>query len=233
MFSNISLYTIVLYGIPVILAITLHEAAHAWTAHKLGDNTAKSLGRVTANPIKHIDPVGTILVPLMLVLSASPFIFGWAKPVPVRFGVLGTKNISMRLSIVLVAAAGPISNLLMALAAALLTHLAVFFPSGINSTLLEVLSVAILVNVFFAVFNMIPIPPLDGGRIATGLLPANLAWPLMRLERYGFIIILVALIGLPYLGNAIGIRLDFASQVLSFVLNFALAPFFAIGNFGL
>ena len=148
MLANISITTIILYAIPVILAITLHEAAHAWTALKLGDSTAQGLGRVTLNPFKHIDPVGTILLPLMLVLTAAPFIFGWAKPVPVRFGILGTKTISRRMSIVLVAAAGPASNILMALIAALLSHLAFALPGEMAVLFSKMMLIAIFVNVF-------------------------------------------------------------------------------------
>lgn len=122
MFANLSLTTIIISAAAIIFAITLHEAAHAWSAMKLGDDTAKKLGRVTLNPVPSIDPIGTLLLPGMMILSGVPFVFGWAKPVPVMFGRLGTARISTRYAIVLVAIAGPTVNILIALIAAVLSH---------------------------------------------------------------------------------------------------------------
>ena len=183
--------------IPVLLAITLHEAAHGWVAKQLGDPTAFKLGRVTANPIKHIDPIGTILVPVVLgFVSGGALLFGWAKPVPVVFQNLRHPRRDM----VLVAAAGPLSNFLMASLWLLLGIVfwavgAYSLGNGIGGWLLGSWEMGILINTILMVVNLIPIPPLDGGRIATGLLlPQSAATALARFELFGLIIVVVLML---------------------------------------
>lgn len=204
MFDGIDLYTVSTWVLPVLLAVTFHEAAHGFVAWRLGDSTARRLGRISANPLRHVDPVGTVVLPGLLVLSKAPFIFGWAKPVPIDPRQLRQPRRDM----VLVAVAGPGSNLLMAIIAGLLAHLLVFAPSEAAQWLGDNLFNAILVNVLLAVFNMIPLPPLDGGRVAVGLLPLSLARPLARLERYGIFILLGVLLLLPMLGRAAGVEVN-------------------------
>jgi Zn-dependent protease len=191
---DFSVATIVLWAVPVVFAITLHEAAHGYVARMFGDDTAYVLGRVTLNPIKHIDLIGTILVPgLMLVTSkllvGVPFVFGWAKPVPVNFGNLRHPKRDM----IWVAAAGPAVNFAMAIVWALLSRLVA--PSGPWSSdgMYEMTQVGIGVNLVLMVLNLLPIPPLDGGRIVTGLLPLRAAAVYARIEPYGFAVILLLL----------------------------------------
>jgi Zn-dependent protease len=205
------IYTISIWLLPAIIAITLHEAAHAFVARALGDDTASRLGRVSVNPLKHIDPFGTILLPGILLLAKSPFLFGYAKPVPVNFGALR----SPRRDMVLVAAAGPATNIALAIAAALGFHLVGYLPANAVQWTAENLKNAIILNVILAVFNMFPLPPLDGGRIAVGLLPDFLALPLARLERYGMAILIGLLILLPLLGSQTGVDLSFLSNFIS------------------
>src|SRR6202163_1883411 len=165
------LYTISIWALPAIIAITFHEAAHGFAALRFGDDTAWRLGRVTFNPLKHIDPAGTILLPALLLLLHSPFLFGYAKPVPVNFRALRNPRRDM----VWVAAAGPAMNIALAFACALLFHLVVYLPDPTNQWVAENLENALVINVVLAIFNMLPIPPLDGGRVAVGLLPNILA----------------------------------------------------------
>ncbi len=205
------LYTVSTWIIPAILAITLHEAAHGYAARIFGDNTAWALGRVTLNPFKHIDPVGTILMPGLLLLAHSPFLFGYAKPVPVNFSLLRNPKADM----VWVALAGPGTNIVLAIVSALLLHLANLLPEPALDWAARNLINSILINVVLAVFNMIPIPPLDGGRVAVGLLPGPLSRPLAELERYGFFIILGLIFVLPLLGQNLGLNLNFISTVIS------------------
>ena len=181
------------WAIPGIVAITLHEAAHGYVAWKLGDDTAYRMGRVSFNPLRHIDPFGTILLPLMLLMSGTRFMFGWAKPVPVNFGRLNHPRRDM----VLVAAAGPGINLALAIISALLIHVAALFPDVFRDWALRNLEHSIEFNVVLAVFNMFPLPPLDGGRVAVGLLPRELARPLAKLERWGLFILIGLLFILP------------------------------------
>ena len=204
-------YEISIWLLPVLIAVTFHEAAHGFVAHVLGDDTAWRLGRVSFNPLKHIDPVGTVLLPALLLLLRAPFLFGYAKPVPVNFRALNNPRFGM----VLVAAAGPGMNFLLATLAALALHMVGFVPAAAAQWLLLNLENAILINIVLAVFNLFPLPPLDGGRIAVGLLPRELATPLSRLEPYGFPILIGLLFILPLLGSRLGLDFSFVSQVLA------------------
>jgi Zn-dependent protease len=205
------LYTASTWVLPVLIAITFHEAAHGFVAHRLGDDTAYRLGRVTFNPLKHIDPFGTILMPAMLLLLRSPFLFGYAKPVPVNFGALRNPRRDM----VLVAAAGPAVNIALATLAALLYHLVAYLPPAAASWTGRNLQNALIINVVLAVFNMLPLPPLDGGRVAVGLLPNFLAAPLARLEPYGMMILLTVLLVVPLLGAQMGMDLNIVSRLIN------------------
>jgi len=180
--------TILIYAIPVLFAITVHETAHGWTASQLGDHSAKMMGRLTLNPIKHIDPVGTILVPAFLYFTAG-FIFGWAKPVPVNFNALRSPKRDM----LWVALAGPASNFIMAV----MWLVALMLSINIGSQFLaDMAQIGIQINLLLAVLNLLPLPPLDGGRIISSLLPNKLAYQYDQLEPYGLFILL----GLLFLG---------------------------------
>jgi Zn-dependent protease len=224
---NFSLYDVSVWVIPLLFAITFHEAAHAYVAWRLGDNTAWQLGRVSFNPIKHIDPFGTVLLPGILLLSHSPFVFGYAKPVPVNFRNLNHP----RLDMVWVALAGPATNIVLALAAGAAFHAMPWVPADYAKWVADNLKNTLLINAVLAVFNMMPIPPLDGGRVAVGLLPRPLGYALSRLEPYGMLILIGALILLPLLGAQLGLNLDVISAILrtltGYVLQFVL---FATGN---
>ena len=205
-----TLYTVSTWIVPAILAITLHEAAHGLVAWRCGDSTAWLLGRVSLNPLKHVDPFGTILLPGLLLLLRAPFMFGYARPVPVNFNALHNPRRDM----VLVAAAGPATNILMAVTAGLLVHVFVLLPDAAAEWAVENAQNAILINVVLAVFNMMPLPPLDGGRVAVGLLPCFLAEPLARLEPYGMGILLGLLFILPMIGQQLGRNLDVVGWLL-------------------
>jgi len=186
--------------LPIVLAITLHEAAHGWAADRLGDDTARRLGRVSLNPLRHVDPVGTLLLPGFL-LAFSPIVFGWAKPVPVSVGRLGSPKRDMAL----VAAAGPALNLGLALACAWLLVPAQGLGGELGAWVSRNLVNGILINLVLGIFNLFPIPPLDGGRIAVGLLPLPLARRWAQLERYGLLILLGLLFLVPLLTRQLGI----------------------------
>jgi len=183
---------ILIYAIPILFAITVHEVAHGWVASKLGDQTAKMMGRLTLNPIKHIDPMGTILVPAICVYIGG-FIFGWARPVPVNWRNLDNPKRDMAW----VAAAGPGANLLMVIIWAVLAKI-IFLsgaePQGPLLALIEMCNAGIMVNAFLMILNMFPIPPLDGSRVMSALLPPAMAYKYNQLEPYGLIIILVLLV---------------------------------------
>jgi Zn-dependent protease len=193
---TIVLYEISVWAIPAIIAITFHEASHGYVAHLLGDDTAWRLGRVSFNPLVHIDPFGTILLPGILLLLRAPFLFGYAKPVPVNFRALRRP----RLDTILVAAAGPGMNLLLATIAALAFHIVGYIPAPGAQWLAANLKNALLLNVVLAIFNLLPVPPLDGGRILVGVLPVALARFLSRVEPYGLLILIGVLFVLPMLG---------------------------------
>ena len=224
---NITFYDISVWVLPLVIAITFHEAAHGFVAHRLGDNTAYDLGRVSFNPLRHIDPFGTLMLPGILLLSHSPFLFGYAKPVPVNFRALRSPRIDM----VWVALAGPATNIALALLAAAAFHVVEYLPANAAPWVADNLKNALIINVILAIFNMLPIPPLDGGRVAVGLLPRALALPLSRLEPFGMLILIGILIILPLAGSQFGLNLDVISAILRTSTGFVLQLILAVtGN---
>ncbi|MDQ6954113.1 MAG: site-2 protease family protein [Mariprofundaceae bacterium] len=199
---NAIMQGISIWALPVLFAIVLHELAHGWVADKLGDDTARWMGRLSLNPIKHIDPVGTLLIPILLLVMQSPFLFGYAKPVPINWRKLRNPNRDM----ILVALAGPLTNLCLALLSAGLLALAVLMPESMlwfSKPLALMCQASIIINLVLFIFNLLPLPPLDGGRVAVALLPGPMAYQLSRLEHFGFIIIVVLLV-LGWLQEIIG-----------------------------
>ncbi len=203
-------YGISIWLLPVVVAITFHEAAHGWVAERFGDPTARMLGRVTFNPIKHVDPFGTLILPGLLLLIGAPFLFGYAKPVPVNFARLRDPKRDM----IWVALSGPGTNIGLAVVSAFLIHAAVLLPPSVGGWVVENLANAVLINVVLAVFNMLPLPPLDGGRVLTGLLPHAYAWRFARLERYGLLILLGLLFLVPYIAQSLGYAFNPIAAVL-------------------
>ena len=187
-----------LYAVPLLLGVVSHEVAHGWVAEKFGDSTARMMGRITFNPLVHIDLIGTVLVPLLLIISKAPFLFGWAKPVPVNFGNLR----GGRRSMAWVAMAGPMTNFLVAAASAVVYHFVFaglkggWIPAGtimasVAEPIFLMAGISVQFNLVLMVINLLPIPPLDGGRILMGLLPTKPALHLERLERFGILIVLL------------------------------------------
>ena len=210
--GEINLITkILIFAVPILFAITVHEVAHGWVAYKNGDKTAWLLGRLTLNPIKHIDPIGTILVPAFLAYQGG-FIFGWAKPVPVTYQNLRNPKRDMAL----VAAAGPFSNLIMALIWALIMKLSLMlYFTGTQSAeiLVNMGYIGIRINVLLMILNLIPIPPLDGSRVVSSFLPPKLAWKYSRIEPYGIFVIF----GLIFVAFSFGIGLPFVGETHRFI----------------
>jgi Zn-dependent protease len=199
-----TILAIALIAPAVIIAITFHEAAHGFVAYRLGDQTAFKRGRLTLNPLKHVDLFGTIILPAALYLLGTGFIFGYAKPVPVNFNALHHPRRDM----VWVAAAGPAMNILLAIVSFLLIFPARLLGGSAEPVIELALFNSIAINLLLAIFNMLPLPPLDGGRVAVGLLPRPLAVPLAKLGRYGFLILILLLIVLPDLAKRAGLNID-------------------------
>ncbi len=226
--SETVLYTASTWVLPVLLAITLHEAAHGFVAWKLGDDTAKVMGRVTFNPLKHVDKFGTILLPALLLLMRAPFLFGWAKPVPVDFHRLRNPKRDM----VWVAAAGPGTNLALAFVSALLIHIALLTDDPLRGWLIANLANSVLINLVLAVFNLLPLPPLDGGRIAVGLLPRPYALALARLEKYGLFLIIGILFILPMIASQLGMRLNILGWLIGDLVEFLIRGIETLAGLG-
>jgi len=204
---------IAIYALPVIFAITLHEAAHGYAALRFGDGTARAMGRLSLNPLRHVDPIGTLLVPALAMVLGG-ILFGWAKPVPVDFRRLRHPRQDM----VWVAAAGPAANLVMAIFWGLILKLAVGVDFGDYNTPLRMMAEGgILINAVLMALNLLPLPPLDGGRIAVGLLPDRLAIPLARIEPYG-LFVLIALLLTGALNQVLGPAVSGILSLLSFLL---------------
>jgi Zn-dependent protease len=221
-------YTASTWILPALLAITLHEAAHGFVAWWMGDPTAKDAGRLSLNPLRHIDPMGTVVLPAMLLLVKAPFLFGWAKPVPVDFHNLP----SPRRDMAIVAAAGPGINLLQAYIALLLFHLLPMFGQTVDQWMAQNLENAIQINLILCVFNMLPLPPLDGGRVAVGLLPLALARPLARLERYGMVLLLILLLAVPLAASQFGIDWNPLFALITPVVNWLADSLLALSGHG-
>jgi Zn-dependent protease len=221
-----TIYTASTWIVPILIAITFHEAAHAYAAWELGDDTAFRLGRVTFNPLKHVDLFGTILLPTLLFVTKAPFLFGWAKPVPVAFGRLRHPRRDMAI----VAIAGPLTNMLLAFASAALLRILWVLPETMAPWLVQTLYQSILLNLILAIFNMFPLLPLDGGRVALSILPNALARPFAKLERFGFLVLLGIIFLLPMLGRSLGTDLNIFRWFVAVPLAWLLPLFRAIAG---
>lgn len=212
---DVFLYLASIWVLPVIVAITMHEAAHGWVAWRLGDDTAKLLGRVTFNPFVHIDRFGTVILPAILIMAGG-ILFGWAKPVPVNFRRLGHPRRDM----ILVAAAGPATNIGLAIVSAISLHLVQFLPEIGREWVLQNLINSLNINLLLAVFNMLPLPPLDGGRVAVGMLPYRFSVQLAKLERFGLFILIGLIFILPFAGREMGYDLNIFRWIVGVPLEF-------------
>lgn len=205
-----------IWVLPVLLAATFHEAAHAWAAWRLGDDTAALLGRVSFDPFRHVDPIGTVVLPAMLLVIHAPFLFGWAKPVPVNMEMLRNPRRDMAL----VSAAGPAANLVLAILSGLLMHLLPLAPEFMREWATFNLNNLLVLNILLAVFNMLPIPPLDGGRVAVELLPRPIGDRLAGVESYGMFVLIALLFVLPAAAHNAGIQFGFAEIFILAPVNF-------------
>lgn len=219
-------YSVSVWLIPLVFAIVFHEISHGWVANMLGDPTAADLGRLSPNPVRHVDPFGTVVLPLMLVLLKAP-VFGWAKPVPVDARRLRNPRVDM----MLVALAGPLSNLFMAVLATIALSLAGLTPEteleGFSGFVIDNLLNFLLINIFLAVFNLLPIPPFDGGHVVEGLLPRPWAAKYAELARFGFPVLVILLVVLPMISP----QLNIVGRLVSPIV-LAIAQFF-LGSIGL
>jgi Zn-dependent protease len=213
--SSETVIAILVLAVPVIVAITFHEASHGYVARHYGDDTAARAGRITLNPLRHIDLFGTIILPFLL-YRATGFVFGYAKPVPVNFRNLRNPRRHM----VWVAAAGPAMNFLLAVASGLLFRAVAILPAEAHEVAQFAMIESIRVNLVLAAFNMLPLPPLDGGRVAVGLLPDALAFPLARLERVGMLLLIGVVFLVPFIADRAGVELDILGWVLDPIIGF-------------
>lgn len=213
--------------LPVLVAITFHEASHGFVAWRLGDDTAYRLGRVTFNPFRHIDPFGTVVLPGLLYFSLG-IPFGYAKPVPVNFGRLRQP----RRDSALVAAAGPGSNLILAMLSALAIHVVPWLPEAAREWAGSTLVNSIQLNVVLAIFNMIPLLPLDGGRVLLTLLPRALAIPFMRTERFGMFLVLALVVLVPFVGSQLGTNLNILGWLLYTPTAYVVSTILTLAGFG-
>ena len=219
-----NLTQIALFVVPIVLAVTLHEAAHGFVALYFGDDTAKNAGRLTLNPLKHVDPFGTIILPLLLIVSNAGFLFGYAKPVPVNFNALRNPRWDM----LWVAIAGPVTNIALAIVSTLLLVGVDESASSPPQMMQSVILLSVELNVVLAVFNMLPLPPLDGSKVLAAFLPARVMRPYLAFGRYGMALLLLVLIVLPLVGQRTGLRLDIFAVLVQRPANWLVQSLLAI-----